>query len=123
MPIKHKAFAAEHEWRIIISAQVSPHRNLVKTRPTANGLVPYVELPIALDDELIDIEAVYVGPTQHPERGVASARMMLQTLGYDPDLLKRSEIPFRRQGQRPEPLSRRHSSPGCWKQPRVAAAQ
>jgi Protein of unknown function (DUF2971) len=96
LPIKHDAFKSEQEWRVVAMPKGDAPRDVIKTRITADGLVPYVEFPmVATPDELIELEAVYVGPTQDPRRGTMAARFLLESLGYDPALVKPSAIPFR----------------------------
>jgi hypothetical protein len=90
---KHHGFKEEQEWRVI----VSPLRDerAVKYRASGRGMVPYVEFPLAAGDDLIDIEAVRVGPVSDPEASVKALDGFLRSLGYPPGLACRSEIPFR----------------------------
>jgi len=90
--LKHSGFREEAEWRLV--ATIDPKRRDVEFRPTSQGLVPYVRVPAAKPDEPIDISAVIVGPTQL-DVGVLSARVLMEQRGYSPDLVARSEVPYR----------------------------
>jgi hypothetical protein len=69
-------------------------------RPTAAGLVPYVEIPLELSNTgPLEIEELIVGPTQDPERGVQSTKLFLKSLGNSDatidKIVRSSQVPFR----------------------------
>lgn len=95
--IKHKSFHAESEWRIVILPTADAPPDTVKSRPGRDGgTIEYVEFPIEPWNTTapLELDVVYVGPAQNPG-GLARARDLLTSLGYDPDLAKASDSPFR----------------------------
>jgi hypothetical protein len=89
--VKHDAFQAEHEWRLVISPR--PEKPpVVRVRTTSSGLTPYVECPF----EASAVGEIVIGPggSFHSERAV---RMLLRANGYDPDQVQitQSRAPFR----------------------------
>jgi hypothetical protein len=89
--VKHDAFRAEHEWRLVISPrpEMPP---AVNVRITSSGLTPYVECAF----ERSSVAAIVMGPggSFHSERAV---RMLLRTNGYNPDEVQitQSRVPYR----------------------------
>jgi hypothetical protein len=95
--IKHKSFHAEREWRIVILPSADAPPGTVKTRSGRDGAtIEYVEFPIEPWNTTtpIELDVVYVGPAQGAG-SLAKARDLLASLGYDPNLAKASESPFR----------------------------
>jgi hypothetical protein len=89
--VKHDAFQAEHEWRLVISPR--PEKPpAARVRMTASGLTPYVECAF----ERSCVVEIVIGPggSFHSERAV---RMLLRTNGYNPDEVQitQSLAPYR----------------------------
>jgi hypothetical protein len=81
---KHPAFEQEHEWRVIFLDRIGADNGLesVKFRPSANFLVPYVEVDISAQAgggaNKLPLAEVIVGPTGNPDLSVASMKMFLR---------------------------------------------
>lgn len=100
--LKHPTFAAEREWRLVASLGKGAARGLLCTRPSAKGIVPYLNLPLEpgrTTEGPVEIERLVVGPTQDKARGVRSAQLFLRSIGYRTEdaerLVVMSEVPFR----------------------------
>lgn len=94
--LKHSAFLAESEVRVVVVKQESTS---IHYRPTARGIVPFVKLRGTLSDSdeglhaataasgplPLPITAVHVGPPQgeSERRRIASMRDFLRSRGYD----------------------------------------
>jgi hypothetical protein len=104
--IKHDAFGAEREWRLVVHARerTALRHNTqtiaesvtatadVRLRSTASGtLAPYV--PIAFDPQAL-VEIV-VGPTATPELQQASVEKLLLYSGFGHARVSASQIPYR----------------------------
>lgn len=70
--LKHIAFKEEEEWRLV-SAPMWLNESQVKYRPGKSMLIPYVEICLKDDDNLLNIPEVWVGPTPHPNLAQNSA--------------------------------------------------
>jgi hypothetical protein len=70
-------------------------RSSLKVRPTATGLVPYLETSLA--DAMPGVIAeVVVGPSAHPELARRALEQLLETQGYDAaGMVRHSLIPLR----------------------------
>jgi hypothetical protein len=93
--LKHRAFREEKEWRLMVLPMADRSQSVMEYRASAMGLVPYISLQLASETERLPVTRVYVGPTQEQDRGVLAARGFLAGLGYDPDIVVSSDIPFR----------------------------
>jgi len=91
---KVAAFREEAEWRLIAIPHKGAERQ-ISFRPARGVLVPYVPIDLCEEGELIALSSVVLGPTVEPERGEHGARMLLSRYGYDPQIVRRSTIPFR----------------------------
>lgn len=90
--LKHEAFAEEKEWRLIseyFPSYVSP---LVKFRPGASLLVPYVEIPMQEPRPYFD--SITLGPSQHEELSHSSLSMFLSNTSLS-NVTHNSHIPYR----------------------------
>jgi hypothetical protein len=91
--IKNESFREEGEWRLISRPRMIKHLDF---RPGVSMLIPYVRFALG-EDRTAYLDAVRIGPTPHPELGVASVQMLLRNL----DLLEPesrvapTRIPFR----------------------------
>ncbi len=93
--LKHRAFREEKEWRLMVLPRADRLQSVMEYRSSTMGLVPYIPIQLASETERLPVTRVYVGPTQEHERGVLAARGFLAGLGYDPDIVVSSDIPFR----------------------------
>jgi hypothetical protein len=89
--VKHDAFEAEREWRLVVSP--NPERPpVVGVRVRSAGLTPYVECAFARSC----VAEIVIGPggSFHSERAV---RMLLRANGYNPDEVQitQSRAPYR----------------------------
>jgi hypothetical protein len=94
---KSHGFKEEREWRLIAVAESAEvEAKLLKVRPGARGIRPYLDLQLCAQDDLLPLHSVRVGPTQDPEAGVNAARLYLRSRGY-PDTVQALEsvIPYR----------------------------
>jgi hypothetical protein len=77
---KHRAFLDEHEWRL-----VSYHPTVEEYGARKRGFVPYARLSVANNfypartdiPPHINLEGIYVGPTQNAEASVAAIAQFL----------------------------------------------
>lgn len=93
--LKHSAFREEQEWRLILLPSVGREASVLEYRSGKAGLVPYVPVTLATAEARLQVGRVIVGPTQDGAAGVHAARGFLTSLGYDPDVVVASGIPFR----------------------------
>ncbi len=92
--LKHHAFKAENEWRLVQFLDDEACKRL-KTR--AQGKVPYIEVDLPTDSKgQPRIECVYAGPSDDPGAAVAEAESFLTSNGYRSGLVRASTIPLRR---------------------------
>lgn len=81
--MKHKAFAAELEWRLI-SPPISSDFEKIRFRGSASGIVPYYSLDLSTEQNPLlgkdgDVRfRVMVGPTPDPRRSSLVAQMLLK---------------------------------------------
>lgn len=97
--LKHDAFVAEREWRVV-SASVSDYVNSpVLHRPGRTTLVPYCAFGLAVPGvEGIGIERAVLGPTPHPDLGANALSQFLshhRVSGGRPLSTGPSHVPFR----------------------------
>lgn len=82
---KDPSFSEEEEWRLIsppFSNYVSPS---VKYREGKSSLVPYFEIPLtAHHEELVQLQTVYIGPTETPNLSINAASMYLSNYAKAP---------------------------------------
>jgi len=96
LTFKHVAFEEEREWRLVGLADSRDPDVEVLFRPTIIGVVPYLELPLTKPTDRLQIAKLYVGPMHEPERGCATAQLLLHRHGYrGDDLVAASSVPFR----------------------------
>lgn len=92
---KDAGFAEEAEWRLAFLLHQNSTPADLKFRPGSSMPVPYIEVPLALGDQIIGIDEVYVGPCPHPGEAARSVEMLLHTSGFRSVQVKESKIPFR----------------------------
>ena len=104
---KHPGFEDEREKRTVCWS--GPHTDLVylKHRPSAYGVVPYVELCLPKDSKSLPSErpeavldlpilGIAVGPTPYPEEAAIGVRELLRGAGRESIAVIPSKVPFRR---------------------------
>jgi hypothetical protein len=96
---KDVAFAAEKEWRMVLS---KPHKPMQgqRFRPSKSTIVPYIEVELnrGINSKPVDaymIREVVVGPTPNPNLSFESLKMLFSSKGHTEVLFKKSAIPFR----------------------------
>ena len=57
--------------------------------------VPYLEVPLELQDQPIGLSEVIVGPCPHASEANESVEMLLSSAGFRGVQVKNSEIPYR----------------------------
>ena len=90
--LKHKAFEEEKEWRLISEYFPSFASPIVKFRPGASLLVPYIEIPIGARRPYF--ESITLGPSQHEELSFDSLHMFLSNSNLA-HVTHNSRIPYR----------------------------
>jgi hypothetical protein len=99
--LKHGAFSAEKEWRIIVGPH-DPQDEHFDLRAGGSVLIPYYKVPLNTESEPFRIEEIVVGPTPHKEQAVRSVLKLLEKYGVKGELtrhklggLVRREVPVR----------------------------
>ena len=87
--VKHGAFWAEREYRIVVLPIPEAAHESIEYRGSPRGLIPFIRLRMELRYTL---RHVWVGPTQDPERGKAVATDFLGD--GRPGLVDASAIPY-----------------------------
>jgi hypothetical protein len=90
---KHEAYAHEHEVRLILPGTPTNLAPYIATRLRGSELVPYAVHHLPRQPH--NIGAIVTGPTTSLD-SVRTARTLLRSLGYRPDLpVSRSLVPYR----------------------------
>lgn len=92
--MKHSSFGEEREWRLVAIPIPARDTRNVDYRASPRGVIPYVRIDLADDGQPLPLARVYVGSTQG-QRGVSVAQQYLTKLGYAPELVTLSEIPYK----------------------------
>jgi Protein of unknown function (DUF2971) len=96
--LKHPAFEAEHEWRVIALVGEAQPGDL-SYRPSAIGPIPYVPLRLrnrrGTYADRLPIALVTSGPNPHRETTNLGLRGLLDNYGYPRSKVFGSKIPFR----------------------------
>lgn len=91
--IKHPAFAAEKEWRLIVLPRAdTPYVRDV--RETPNGLAPFVRIPVR-DLLLGALKRIVIGPMRDQAREKVAVDALLRKHGLAATKTELSKIPFR----------------------------
>jgi hypothetical protein len=88
--IKHPSFKEEREWRLIA---VPSSFEGVKYRAHGSLIVPYLDLPIPKDGQLI--KEIVVGPCRYPDLALRSIRLMSAAQRGWPLKVTTARTPFR----------------------------
>lgn len=91
--IKHPAFRAEDEWRLVFPP---PHGNLeLKFRTARHFLVPYLELDWLAIGQGHPIEEIVVGPGDHGDLAEAAVRALAFERKLFLAKVRQSKVPYR----------------------------
>ncbi len=93
--IKDHAFREEKEWRIVSPIISNYVKTPIKYREGATLLIPFMEVPLPKNDQqAIDIEHIFLGPTPENYLSINSISMYLSRVGAYASILN-SAIPYR----------------------------
>jgi len=92
---KDNGFREEAEWRLAFLLQQGSTVTGIEFRPGSSMPVPYLKVPLRLEDQVIEIWKVIVGPCPHPSEAVRSVQMLLESEGFRDVEVVPSKIPFR----------------------------
>tara|TARA_R110000823_G_scaffold119998_17_gene244536 strand:- start:40434 stop:41306 length:873 start_codon:yes stop_codon:yes gene_type:complete len=94
--LKHPAFAEEQEWRLVSPLITRCHEHPVRFREGHSMLVPYYAFELCGDAGLMQLEHVYLGPTNNIDLSMNSLQLYLQSCGVTPAQgISYCQIPFR----------------------------
>jgi hypothetical protein len=87
--LKHPAFSAEKEWRIVAHASAAE----MQFREVGSSIAPYIEIPMARDH----VVEVRVGPSSQPDISHLAASELLVKFGVleTPTRLSKTSVPYR----------------------------
>jgi len=89
--MKHPSFHDEREWRLVYVIWLERQPNIAKFRPSAIGVVPYIEVSLPPDA----IREVVLGPGNHLDTRLDGVRTMLDVCGLQQVQVRISEVPLR----------------------------
>ena len=75
--LKHPAFSEEREWRAVSSAFSNYVTAPIRHRPGKSMIVPFINLPLPTQDNLLDVPLIVVGPTPTPKLSIDSISQFL----------------------------------------------
>jgi hypothetical protein len=73
--IKHSGFREEAEWRLV--GKEEDHDDL-RFRAGRSGVIPYLEIPLAADDENIPVAELVIGPTDDKQASLIGAKKVME---------------------------------------------
>jgi hypothetical protein len=92
---KDNGFREEAEWRLAFLLQQGSTITDIEFRPGSSMPIPYLEVPLHLEDQEIGIWRVIVGPCPHPSEAAKSVEMLLKSVGFQGVEVVSSQIPYR----------------------------
>jgi len=92
--LKDPGFSEESEWRLVTRGELEG-TTAPLFREGRSGLVPYVELPLRLDEKPLTLKTVIVGPNPHVQLARQTAEALLRSYGVAFEDVAASGIPFR----------------------------
>jgi hypothetical protein len=92
--LKHEAFSAEKEWRIISRPLMCTHDRF-GFRSGNSTLIPFYRVPIAHSDRPLEIDEVVIGPTPSIDLSSKAVRSLLVSKWLHDVPVKHSRIPYR----------------------------
>jgi hypothetical protein len=93
--LKHEKFRAEGEWRIVLVWGGAGVPDAVKFRRVRSLVVPYICIPLKLDNRPIEIVRIVVGPTPHKTEARQSIEMLLKRYDVQYREIVESRVPYR----------------------------
>jgi len=92
--VKHGAFSAEHEWRLILAA-FSKSDPRVRFRDAGRLLVPFWTVSLTKEGSPPPIKEVVIGPTPHTRLEEMAVKALLTVAGLPDVTIRCSSIPYR----------------------------
>ncbi len=93
--LKHKGFHAEKEWRLVLVRDCETPTNRLSFRGSKSLIIPYVGIPLKINEGPVTIERVVLGPTPHEEMAKKSVEMVLKRHNVTFREVVNSKIPYR----------------------------
>jgi hypothetical protein len=96
--LKSSSFSEEKEWRLFCVRKRKQNTEDIKFRNGNSMIIPYIEYEFKMDNSLLPIAEIIVGPTPHPDLSKKSIERLLTSYKYGyglQDQVKNSKIPFR----------------------------
>lgn len=91
--IKNISFREEQEWRMIASVT---DNDKVEFREGVNWIIPYYRLELPVNDDILDINQIIIGPAVQAEIAILSLKSLLKKDKVRYKNIIKSKIPFRR---------------------------
>jgi hypothetical protein len=92
---KDNGFREEAEWRLAFLLQQGPTIADIEFKPGSSMPVPYLKVPLRLEDKVIGIRKVIVGPCPHTNEAAKSVQMLLEGECLRGVKVVSSQIPYR----------------------------
>lgn len=92
---KDNGFREEAEWRLAFLLRQGSTVTDIEFKPGSSMPVPYLKVPLRLEDQVIGIWKVIVGPGPHPSEAGKSVQMLLESEGIRGVDVVSSQIPYR----------------------------
>jgi len=89
--MKHPSFHEERECRLVYAIWLDKQRDIAKFRPSAVGVVPYIEVSLAPGA----VREVVLGPGNHVDTRLEGVRTLLDVWGLQDVQVRTSEVPLR----------------------------
>jgi len=93
--LKHPKFEEEREWRIMAGLKTNYIKSQLRFRPGITMIVPYIEIPLPMEDCQLVIDEIFLGPTNERELSMASAVLLLKSRNVHYSKINCSTIPYR----------------------------
>jgi hypothetical protein len=92
--IKHPAFAAEKEWRLVFTLENDQQAKAMKFRPKPFMISRHVSLPLS---KPLPITGITIGPCRYPRLSQVAVGDLLVSGGYEPNAtnIETSIVPYR----------------------------
>jgi hypothetical protein len=96
MPIlKDESYIDEKEYRLIRHYGELKHVLFRKGRST---VIPYIELDLPQEKNILSVREIFVGPTPNPELAVHAIKQLMEKEWIDPTVVRYCDIPYRSAG-------------------------
>jgi hypothetical protein len=90
--IKHESFREESEWRLVGAPEQG---HVIQFRPGRFGVVPYLEIPLASENQNVPVAELVIGPSDDKKASLLGAETIMENLArkhLNPNLFL-SQIP------------------------------